>query len=161
MLAFWGESKSLASTFPLLASSSSLNLACLLYSASDNSRVRPLQPPVQAHVKVGFPLTVFPFVVLPLTFLALPVAFGMVEDNQIIIIRFALCREVAFTNNVNLNLLRQSIRSDLNLIEVYQHDVSSNVLAFNRGEHPVAQSISEKHMVLNTSLMVLKSEVIV
>ena len=63
-------------------------------------------------------------------------------------------------NNVNLNL-RQSIWSDLNLIEVYQRDVSSNVVAFNRGEHPVAQSISGKHTVLNTSLMVLKSEVIV
>ena len=88
MLAYWGEVKSLASTFPLLASSSSLNLACLLYSASDNSCVQPLQPPVQVHVKVSFPLAVFPFIVLPSTFLALPVAFGMVEDNQIIILRF-------------------------------------------------------------------------
>jgi hypothetical protein len=39
---------------------------------------------VQAHVKVGFPLTAFPFVVTVLTFLALPAALGMmmmVEDK--------------------------------------------------------------------------------
>ena len=159
MLAYWGEVKSLASTFPLLASSSSLNLACLLYSASDNSYVQPLQPPVQVHVKVSFPLAVFPFIVLPSTFLALPVAFGMVEDNQIIIRRFALCREAVFPNNANSNLLHQSSGSHLALTEVYQHDVLRNT--FNRGEHHVAQSISGKHMVLNTSFTVLKSEVIV
>ena len=56
-----------------------------MYSASDNSRIRPLQPPVQAHVKVGFLLVLvdfkFPFVVL--TFLALPatLARGMVKEK--------------------------------------------------------------------------------
>ena len=38
----------------------------------------------------------------------------------------------------------------------HQHYVSSNVFVFNSGVHPVGQSISGKHMVLNTSLMVLK-----
>jgi hypothetical protein len=76
-----GELEAKSSTLPLsVALSSSLNLACFLYSASDKSRVRPLQPPVQAHVKVGFPLAAFPFV--DLTFLAVPAALGMVEDNQ-------------------------------------------------------------------------------
>ena len=55
MLACGGEAK--PSMLHLsVASSSSLNLACFLYRASDNSRVQPLQPPVQAHGKVGFPL---------------------------------------------------------------------------------------------------------
>ena len=35
----------------------------------------------------------------------------------------------------------------------HQRYVSSNVFEFNRGVHPVAQSISGKHTVLSTSLM--------
>ena len=41
--------------------------------------MRPLQPPVQAHVKVGFLLAAFSFAVL--IFLALPATLGMMEDN--------------------------------------------------------------------------------
>ena len=77
------EAKSSTGMLPLsVASSSSLNLACFSYSASDNSHVQPLQPPMQVHLKVGFPLAAFPFVVLTFLVLpALPVALGMVEDD--------------------------------------------------------------------------------